>query len=164
VSEAELEVRLLTPAEQPQLRELLVRRWGSPEIVSRGRVHDASAGPAIACFADDRLVGLATYRIHDEQCELLTLNAFERRRGIGSRLLAAVAARAQSAGCRRLWLITTNDNLTAIRFYERRGLKLVAVHHDAVDAARKLKPQIPEFAENGIRISDELEFELDLNT
>jgi GNAT superfamily N-acetyltransferase len=162
VTDAGLEVRSLTAADRPELREFLTQRWGSPEVVSRGRVHDASACPALACYDDDRLIGLATYRIDDDQCELLTLNAFEPRRGVGSRLLEAVAERAKSIGCRRLWLITTNDNLTAIRFYERRGLKLGAVHHGAADEARKLKPQIPEFAPNGTRISDELEFELEL--
>ncbi len=41
-------------------------------------------------------------------------------------------------------------------------MRLVAVHHGAIDEARKLKPSIPEFGENGVRISDELEFELEL--
>jgi len=56
----------------------------------------------------------------------------------------------------------TNDNLGAISFYEHRGMRLAAVHHGAADLARKLKPAIPEFAENGMRISDELEFESEL--
>jgi ribosomal protein S18 acetylase RimI-like enzyme len=111
---------------------------------------------------EGEVVGLVTYRVTDDQCEVLTLNAFERRRGIGSALMDAVAEHVRDQGGRRLWLVTTNDNLGAIQFYEQRGMRLAAVHHGAADLARKLKPQIPEFAENGIRISDELEFESEL--
>ena len=160
MSQAELEIRPLRESERPDLREFLTRRWGSPEIVSRGQVHDASTAPAIVARRDGRLVGLVTYRLNGESCEVLTLNAFDRRQGIGSALMEAVAERARRERCRRLWLITTNDNLDAIAFYEHRGMRLAAVHHGAVDEARRLKPSIPERAENGLRISDELEFEL----
>ncbi len=141
---------------------LLTREWGSARIVSRGRLRDASRCPALGCFDGDRLIGLVTYVIGDGGCEILTLNSFEPGRGVGSRLLEALAAESRAAGCRRLWPITTNENPNAARFYERCGLRLVAVHHGAVDVARKLKPEIPEFTPDGVRISDELEFELDL--
>jgi GNAT superfamily N-acetyltransferase len=162
VTPQDLVVRALTPAERPGLPELLAQYWGSPQIVSRGQAHDASQAEALGAFREKWLVGLATYEITDGQCELLTLNAFEAGHGVGSLLLDAVAEHACAARCRRLWLITTNDNLTAIRFYERRGLRLAAVHHGAVDEARKLKPSIPECTSDGTRISDELEFELGL--
>lgn len=150
----------MEPHEHPLTMELLAQRWGSPQIVSRGRVHDASEAGALGAFDDAELVGLATYELSGEECEVLTLDALERGLGIGSALLDAVARKARSAGCRRLWLITTNDNAGAIRFYERRGMRLAAVHRGAVDQARRLKPSIPQFAEDGTRISDELEYEL----
>jgi ribosomal protein S18 acetylase RimI-like enzyme len=155
-------VRPLSPEERDGLTGLLTREWGSPTIISRGQIHDASRSPALGCFDGGRLIGLVTYDPGGERCEILTLNAFEPGRGVGSRLLAAVSEAARVAGCGRLRLITTNDNLEAVRFYERRGLRLVAVHHGAVDEARKRKPEIPEFSPDGIRISDELEFELEL--
>ncbi|MGE5617597.1 MAG: GNAT family N-acetyltransferase, partial [Candidatus Woesearchaeota archaeon] len=148
-----LEVRPLTAAERPRLIDLLTREWGSSQIVSRGQIHDAATAPALGAFRDGRMAGLATYETREDQCEVLTLNAFTPRQGIGAALLRATARAAKSAGCRRLWLITTNDNLDAIRFYERQGLRLVAVHPGAVDQARKLKPSIPEFAPDGARIS-----------
>ena len=61
-----------------------------------------------------------------------------------------------------MWLITTNDNLNALRFYQGRGFRLVAVHPGAVEASRRLKPQIPELGSFGIPIRDELELELSL--
>jgi len=157
-----LEVRPLTEAERPRLRESLIHDWGGPEIVSRGRVHDASQAPALGAFRRGRLVGLLTFVTDGDECEVLTLGASERRQGVGSALLAAVTEAARAGGCRRLWLITTNDNHNAIRFYQASGMRLVAVHEGAVEVARRLKPSIPEFAPDGTRISDELEFEAEL--
>jgi Acetyltransferase (GNAT) family len=68
--------------------------------------------------------------------------------------------RPREAGCRRVWLITTNDNLRALRFYQRRGFRLVAVHPDALARSRELKPSIPEIGLDGIPLRDELELEL----
>lgn len=60
-----------------------------------------------------------------------------------------MANTARQCGCRRLWLITTNDNL-------------VAVHPNALKAARKIKPQIPLIGNWRIPLRDEIELELAL--
>jgi len=77
-------------------------------------------------------------------------------------MLEAVAAVAREEGCRRVWLITTNDNLRALRFYQRRGFHLVAMHPNALARSRELKPSIPEIGLDGIPLRDELELELSL--
>ena len=163
MSVAPIEVRRVSDNERARLAALLLREWGSPQIVSRGEVHDASRTPALICAMDDQIVGLATYEITGDECELLTLDAFDRGRGIGSRLLEAVIDLARSEGCRRVWLVTSNDNLDAVRFYQRRGLRLIAVHPGAIDQAREIKPTIPLVGNYGIPIRDELEFELRLD-
>jgi GNAT superfamily N-acetyltransferase len=84
------------------------------------------------------------------------------RQGIGRRLLEAVQTIARESGCKRLWLITTNNNRNAIQFYRALGWRQVAIHRGAVREARKLKPEIPEFNEAGVPIEDEVEFELPL--
>jgi hypothetical protein len=76
---------------------------------------------------------------------------------VGSALLAAVENHARADGFHRIWLITTNDNLDALRFYQRRGYVIAAVHSGAVDRARRLKPGIPEVGYYGIPIHDEVE-------
>jgi GNAT superfamily N-acetyltransferase len=136
------------------IRSLLRERWGGVEVVSRGRVHRADELPA---FVGD---GLATYRIDGDECELVTLDSLAP--GAGTRLLDAVAGAARAAGCRRLWLITTNDNVDALRFYQRRGLRLAAVHRDAVARSRELKPSIPAIGHHAIPIRDEIELDLNL--
>lgn len=155
-------IRPFTDEEREDIPRLLTREWGSSEIISRGTIHDATRCPALGCWDGGRLVGLATYTVIGGECELLTLNAFEPGVGVGTRLLARVTEEARTAGCRRLWLTTSNDNARAIGFYESRGMRLVAVHHGALDEARKRKPEIPEYASDGTRISDEVEFELEL--
>ena len=134
--------------------------WGGVESVSRGRVVRADRLPALVALDAERPVGLATYSVEGEQCELVTLNSLAP--GAGTALLEAVAERARSAGCRRLWLITTNDNVDALRFYQRRGLRLAALHRDAMAQSRRLKPSIPELGVDGIPIRDEIELELTL--
>jgi ribosomal protein S18 acetylase RimI-like enzyme len=159
---SEFEVRALRAGERRWLAEHLELAWGSTTVVSRGRAHDASTLPALVATAGEELVGLAIYELDGDACQLVTLEAFREHIGIGSALLAAVAEHARSHGCRRLWLVTTNDNLAALRFYQRRGMRLTAVHPGAVDAARAIKPEIPRIGNDGIPITDELELELAL--
>ncbi len=138
----------------------IVRGWGADFIVSRGRKVFAADLPGfIARTSESGPVGLVTYEIIGEQCEIVTLDAFERFRGIGTDLTERVRSVARAAGCKRLWLITTNDNLDAVRFYQRRGFTIAAVHVNALAHSRQLKPSIPEIGSNGIPIRDEIEFE-----
>ena len=144
------------------LERQLFESWGSTIVVRGGQVHDASRLSALVAARGDELVGLATFILDDAECELVTLDALRQRSGIGSALLARVAEQAAERGCQRVWLVTTNDNVNAIRFYQRRGLRLIAVHPGAVDEARRLKPTIPVIGAHGIPIHDELEFGLRL--
>jgi N-acetylglutamate synthase-like GNAT family acetyltransferase len=95
-----------------------------------------------------------------KQCEILTLHAGEQWHGTGTALIEAVRLLARRQGCTRLWVITTNDNVDALRFYQRRGFRLVAVHRGAVDRSRaSLKPEIPPVGAYGIAKRDEIERE-----
>ena len=157
-----MDVHSADAAERRWIELRVSEAWGLP-IVSRGRVCDLSALEAFVCTSDGEPVGLATYELHDDgACELVTLLALRRGEGVGSALLEAVVRRARHHGCRRLWLVTTNDNLRALRFYQRRGLRLVALRPDAMDAVRALKPSVPMVGEHGIPLRDELVLELDL--
>jgi ribosomal protein S18 acetylase RimI-like enzyme len=157
---AELVVRRTTSDDAAWIADQLRARWGSVEVVSRGRLSRPSDLPGFVAMLDGRRVGLATYRMDPDECELVTLDALEPGHGVGSALVDAVADAAGAAGCRRMWLITTNDNTPALRFYQRNGLQLAALHRDAVEESRRLKPQISLTGIDGIPIRDELELEL----
>lgn len=111
-----------------------------------------------------RSPGLATYKIIGDDCEVVTIDAFVRRQGVGSALIRAITEVARQHGCKRLWLITTNDNADALRFYLRIGMRLVAVHLDALDRSRELKPSIPLVGRDGVPIRDEWELEIQLGS
>ena len=111
----------------------------------------------------DVLVGVATYVDDQKACELLTLHAQHQFAGAGTALVEAVTRAAGEAGCQRLWVVTTNDNVDALRFYQRRGFRLTQLRPGAVDVSREtLKPEIPHVGAHAIPLTDELELEMTL--
>jgi N-acetylglutamate synthase-like GNAT family acetyltransferase len=141
---------------------LIRDHWGATEIVTRGRVHDTTALPGFVAVLGGEPIGLATYLIDEDRCELVSLDSIMEGIGVGTALVVSVAAEARKQGCRRLWLITTNDNLDAVHFYQKRGFHLVAVHRDALEETRRLKPELPRTGIDGIPLRDEIEMELQL--
>jgi ribosomal protein S18 acetylase RimI-like enzyme len=150
------------PDDEHWISRILTEHWGVPQVISRGQMHDASKLPGFVALYDGKIVGLATYRINETECELVTLNSWRENMGVGSNLIAAVEHSARQVGCSRLWLITTNDNLNALGFYQKRGFRLVAVHPNALVQSRKIKPTIPEIGMHGIPLHDEIELEIQL--
>jgi ribosomal protein S18 acetylase RimI-like enzyme len=155
-------IRPSTEADTRWIVDTLVEQWKATVVVSRGRRHQADRLPALIGEIDGHKCGLATYCTTGDETELVSINALKPHRGVGTALLSAVVDAARAAGSGRVWLITTNDNLDALRFYQRRGMRLVAVHRGAVDESRKLKPAIPLTGRFGIPIHDEIEVEYSL--
>jgi len=156
----QIKIRPVDATDVEWVRQLLAQHWGSAKIISRGEVHLADRLPGFLALMSDRRVGLVTYRIDDDGCEIVTLNSLVEGTGEGTAMLSAVRTVAVSSKCRRVWLITTNDNLEALRFYQRKGFSLVALHRNALDVSRKLKPEIPLTGRDGIPLRDELELEM----
>jgi ribosomal protein S18 acetylase RimI-like enzyme len=148
--------------DRPEVEAFLEQH--NTRIVARdGVLVDALEHPAVLARAGDELCGVATYVVEHDDCELLTLHTTIRHAGIGTALLDAVRGRAVQQGCGRIRVVTTNDNLDALRFYQRRGFGLTMLRPAAVDRSREtLKPQIPETGAHGIRLRDELELEMEL--
>ena len=135
-------------------------QWGSTRVVSKGRVFDPSELEGFAAVADEKVVGLVTFRVERDECEVVTLNSLSEGTGTGSSLLNAVRDTAIKARCRRLWLLTANDNLSALRFYQKWGLRITAIYPNALERSRMLKPEIPLLGKEGIPIRDEIELEM----
>lgn len=154
-----LRIRIIDPADRELVIRTATERWGSPVVVTRGRAHDVTALPGYIAEMDGEAAGLVTYNVGEGGCEIVSLDSFVENRGVGSRLLERVFEDAESAGCRRVWLMTTNDNTGAIRWYQKRGFSIAAIHLGAVKRSRELKPEIPEYGMDGIPILHEIEFE-----
>lgn len=146
------------PEDRPALRRRLTESWGSTVVIAHGVEYDVAGLPGlVAMSADDpEPLGLLTYQPEPDAWEVVTLDAFRERVGVGTALLDELEHRATEADAHKVWLVTTNDNTHALRFYQRRGYDLIGLRLGAVDAARTAKPEIPLTAD-GIPIRHELE-------
>jgi len=142
------------------LVEFFNRHWGSPEMVISSGIYDCTALDGFAYLNEEAVIaGLITYVVKDEECEIISLDSLEEKKGIGTALMKEVEKVAAGNRCKRIKLITTNDNLLALKFYQKRGFMISTIHRFAVEKARKVKPSIPMFGNDGIPIRDEIELE-----
>jgi len=162
VNEPEISIRAVSEGDRPMLAWLITELWGSELVAVHGTVlRPAELGGFIA-ERSRRVVGLLTYQLAGEVLEIVTLNAIERRIGIGTLLIEAAASAARRYRCREVRLTTTNDNVDALRFYQRRGFRLAELRPGAVDRSRQEKPQIPRTGDYGIPLHDEIDLILRL--
>jgi ribosomal protein S18 acetylase RimI-like enzyme len=158
-----VEIRLGTPADDDYVRRSLTEAFGATEVACHDELIDAAVLPAGIAWQDGEPVGLLTYRADaDGGWEIVSIAADRAGVGAGGALIDWVRGRAAQAGATRIWLITTNHNTHALRFYQRRGFDLVRLDRGAADRARKLKPGIPAQLD-GIQIRHELELEIRLH-
>ena len=159
MNDTTIAVREIEPADRDWVRSFLTQHFRSTKVVSRGVVHQADDLPGFIASLGGEPSALLTYCHMGDALEVVSLHASIAGRGLGSRLLAAARDRARDLRCRRLWLITTNDNEPAMTFYSRWGMHLVTVHRGAIAESRKLKPEISYVGVGGRPIEDEIEFE-----
>jgi GNAT superfamily N-acetyltransferase len=145
--------------------EFFKLHWGSSKMVVSSGVYDCSALDGFTSINDDgEIIGVITYIIKGEECEIISLNSIKEGKGIGTSLVQAVESLAINRKCKLVRLITTNDNLLALKFYQKRGFILSRIINNAVGKARKIKPDIPPIGNDGIPIRDEIELMKVLNS
>ncbi len=152
-------LRPLNPTDTAWVEQFMTEHWGASFAVVHGQFYEARDLPGFVALQADEKVGLITYTITGDNCEIISLDSLRPGLGIGTALIEAVKTAARQSGCRRLCLTTTNDNLHALRFYQRRGLRLAALRPNAVEFSRQYKP-IPLLGFDDIPIRDEIELEL----
>jgi ribosomal protein S18 acetylase RimI-like enzyme len=143
------------------LAALVEQGWGSTRVAARGRLIEVTSCPALVAEDDGTWLGYCAYEIVDGSCQVVVLESLRPGSGVGTNLLEYLVRRCREGDVTRIWLITTNDNTAALRWYQRRGFELVALHRGAVTEARgALKLEIPRVGQHDIEIRDELELEL----
>ena len=133
--------------------------WGDERIVLGKEIIDLSELEGLMAVQGREIIGILHNRKAGDECQIITLASTKQCKGVGSKLQAEVEAISSSDGCRLLSLRTTNDNLDALGFYQRRGYQLAEIFPEAVTEARKLKPTIPAVGEKNIPIRDEIRLE-----
>jgi|SRR5579875_3534677 len=155
-------IRPAVTGDSDWLVALATAEWGGTTLISRGRVHRLADLCTFVAEENGEPVGMLALHIDGDACEVVALQSTRSGSGIGRALMAHAVAYGRQQGCRKLWLVTTNDNTRALRFYQRLGLRIVAWRLDAIARYRLLKPQIPLRGADEIPIRDEIELALDL--
>jgi N-acetylglutamate synthase-like GNAT family acetyltransferase len=153
-------IREITSDDTQWIRSILTEHWGSEVCITKGNKHHVDKLPGFIAETENEKAGLITYNITGNECEIVTLNSLVEKEGVGTALIERVKQTARENNCKRIWLITTNDNTHALRFYQKREFTIKALYTNSMEEARKLKPEIPLFGEDEIPIRDEIELEL----
>lgn len=141
------------------IAQFITERWGAEFVAAHYEVFHCRDLPGFVAMKGEKKVGLLIYKIVGDDCEIVSLDSLRPCIGIGTVLIDAVKAVACESGCKRLWLVTTNDNMNALRFYQKRGFVLVKINRNAIEFARNLKP-VPLVGLDGIPLRDEIELEM----
>lgn len=157
VYQRDVAVRPVEEADRPLIEWLTTQLWGAAEVVVHDGVFYPAALPGFIAERGGRVAGLVTFEARPGVLEIVTINALDLYKGIGTLLVETVRAEARRLGCAQVTLTTTNDNIGALRFYQRRGFRLSALRPGAVDRSRQRKPEIPRTGDFGIPLHDEIE-------
>ncbi|WP_371018898.1 MULTISPECIES: GNAT family N-acetyltransferase [Bacillales] len=155
-----MELIAISEISQAKVIEFFKRHWGSTGMVISSGIYNCSKLDGYVVLDNKtKVIGLITYIITNDECEIISLDSAVENKGIGTTLIKAVEEMALENKCTYMNLITTNDNLLALKFYQKRGYVLAKIFRNAVEEARKLKPEIPFEGNNGIPIRDEIKLE-----
>ena len=146
------------------VRQLWRERWGDEFLAVHGVLYHPDALEGYVALDGEEWLGLITYSFSDCGCEIVSIDSLCENTGIGTALVDKVIIEARQKKCKRVFLTTTNDNLRALGFYQKRGFELALLRRNAVNESRKTKPNIPLIGGHGIPLRDEIELELLLNT
>lgn len=142
-----------------EVTNFIKSQWLSTNLIIRGEIVDMNLVDGIAVYENNQIIGLITYTITNYICEITSLDSLIENKGIGSSLIDKVIDIAKQNGCIKVIVITTNDNINAIRFYQKRGFDMARLYHNALNVSRKLKCEIPLLGLDQIPLLHEIEFE-----
>lgn len=154
-----LKIRPAVPSDNLWLEELMTKDWGGLPLVVRGKKYYPSQLNGIIAEDENGIAGFLFYEVRENDCEIIVLEVFDKFKGTGTILLDQLKAIAHSKKCSRIYLMTTNDNLDALRFYQKRDFHICGVHVDSVKISRKIKPTISKIGDYNIPVRDEIDLE-----
>ncbi|MDD5622605.1 MAG: GNAT family N-acetyltransferase [Actinomycetota bacterium] len=156
----EIIIRTIENSDRQWIKSIFNEFWGGDIIITKGFIHSFNDLDGFIATSNNEKVGLITYKITDKELEIVSLNSFRENKGIGSSLVDTIMTLARKQKLKRVWLLTTNDNVDALKFYQKRNFTLKNIYPDAIKLSRKLKRSIPLIGNYGIPIRDEIELEI----
>ena len=160
---APFQIRSINQADQSWLPDFFVDRWGSTRAVVRGVLFVPHELPGFVAEMDGTVIGVVTYRFLDGRTgEVATLDSLREGIGVGGGLMRAVVEEMRRQRRSQLVVVTTNDNLHALRFYQKCGFVLTDLRVNALALSRRIKPEIPLLGIDDIPLRDEIELAMTL--
>ena len=155
-------IKTISSENRKEINDFIMSHWFSTVMVVSGELVDMTILNGFVMYEGEKIIGLITYRIKASKCEIMSLDSLMENQGIGTTLVKKVIEIAMYNKCNKIKLITTNDNINALRFYQKLGFDMTKIYHNALDISRKLKPSIPLLGEFNIPLKHEIEFEMEL--
>jgi N-acetylglutamate synthase-like GNAT family acetyltransferase len=155
-------IRDKSESDNAWLSDYLKNSWGSSIVITKGKIYRTEDLEGYIAESNNKVVGIGLFDISSNKCEIVVLESMVQKQGVGTRIVELIKLKAQQMNCDLLWLITTNDNIDAIRYYEKIGFTVTAIYKNAILESRKMKPEIPLIGNNGIEIRDEIKLEMRL--
>ncbi|MPM35604.1 hypothetical protein SDC9_82197 [bioreactor metagenome] len=157
-----MDIKAISSENRRQIDDFISSHWFSTDMVVKGELVDMTVLDGFAVYDNEAVIGLVTYRIRSNECEIMSLDSLRGKQGIGTALVNKVIEIAREKKCTKIKLVTTNDSINAIRFYQKRGFDMTNLYRNALNVSRELKPSIPLLGDFDIPIKHEIEFEMDL--
>lgn len=157
-----MECERISSSNRDLINVFIKQHWYSTTMIIRGKEIDMTKVDGFYFRDGKTIIGLITYIVYNNILEIISIDSLRQNQGIGSKLIEAVIHEAEERNLQKIVLITTNDNINAIRFYQKRGFDMAHLFRNAMDISRKLKPEIPLIGDNSIPLRHEIEFELSI--
>ena len=152
-------IERITNETRSLVNQFLIDNWFSSDMSVRGEIIDGTKIDGFLLQENNKIIGLITYKCFGDVCDIISLDSKKENMGIGTMLVKEVEKMAINNNCKKLRLITTNDNMRALQFYQKRGFYLTKLYPNAMEDVRKLKPDVPLLGDNDIPLRDEIELE-----
>lgn len=142
------------------VRAFIIKYWYDIRMVIRNEIVDLSETKGLYIIQNEEIIGVLTYRVINDEAEITLLHAIIENSGIGTFLIERFLDIAKHNNIKRITVVTTNDNIRALAFYQKRGFDIISLYRNSMDYVRRIKPSVPLIGDNNIPLKHEIELEL----
>jgi ribosomal protein S18 acetylase RimI-like enzyme len=144
-------VREASPEDRRSAFDLLAREFAGRHLISDEEAAAAGDLSLLVAETDGGVTGALAWRAVEDGLHIVAMatDPMWQRSGVGGHLLAEAEILARQRSWNRVIVTTTNDNIAALYFYQRRGYRMTAIRP-------RERPEGPTAGFAGIPIRDEV--------